>query len=152
MALLLRGTPCPLCGKPILEVEQSVMFPPFVANEADPLWRFSDGAFHADCFYRESLALAAERRLAEVREASARRACYVCGEQITEPDDYVPFGNLTDDQNHPLHRFNYACFHRLCLRQWEERATAYKLALDELRSGAWKGRGMRYLVEVLETP
>src|SRR6266849_7238339 len=109
MALFYPGLPCSICGKPILEGQNKVMFSPFVSNEADPLFPFNDGVFHSECFQNHPLAHAAKTRYAEVRDKSKpeNRRCPVCRQMITDPDDYLPIGHLTDDVSHPLYRFNY---------------------------------------------
>jgi hypothetical protein len=50
MALLIRGkTNCPLCGKVILTNEAVVSFPAFL-KKTHALARYSDAAFHQECF------------------------------------------------------------------------------------------------------
>jgi hypothetical protein len=147
MAILVRGMKCQLCGCPMLNEHSVVTFSPFVANEADPLFFFSDGAFHSECFHKHPLADKAEIRHREVLESRKpiNRRCLICGNLITEPNDYLPFGHLTDDATHPLHRFNYSHVHRSCLPRWSELSLVYELAAKELASGAWKGKGMQWL-------
>ncbi|MFZ5625543.1 MAG: hypothetical protein ACOY71_14145 [Gemmatimonadota bacterium] len=46
-----RGTAiCALCGDAIRPDEPAVVTPDFVADDADPLWRFTDAAMHCPCF------------------------------------------------------------------------------------------------------
>jgi hypothetical protein len=53
MALLLPGkTTCPLCGEVIGPDDSVVGTTHFIADESDPLWRYSDAAFHRNCFER----------------------------------------------------------------------------------------------------
>jgi len=152
MAILVSGALCPLCGQPMLNGQKTVTFSPFVANEADPVWKFSDGAFHEECFRRDPLADAAEHRWREFNErrSPAHRQCHVCEKPITDPSDYAPFGHLTDDPSHHLHQLNFAVFHRSCLPHWLELGSVYELAVMQLRSGAWKGRGMQWLIDTLK--
>jgi hypothetical protein len=153
MAIVILGkTTCLLCGKPLLQGQKTVQLSPFVANEADPIWKFSDGAFHEECFRRDPLADMAERRYREFKEheTSAHRRCHVCGKPLLSPNDYIPFGYLTDDPSHALYRLNYAAFHRSCLPSWSEIGSVYELATAQMRSGAWKGRGMQWLVDTLK--
>lgn len=50
MTLLIRGrTVCPLCDKVILRDDKVVGFPAFL-GQSHPMARFSDAAFHAECF------------------------------------------------------------------------------------------------------
>jgi hypothetical protein len=134
------------------ESHSKVFFAPFVGNEADPLLKFSDGVFHEECFRRDPLANAAQQRWREFTEQNkpAQRRCYVCQQSITNPDDYFPLGHLTDDASHPLHRFNYAHFHRACLNGWSELPLVSAFATKQLESGAWKGKGMQGLVNALK--
>jgi hypothetical protein len=152
VALLIRGTTkCPLCELVIADGQRAVGFPAFVSNEADPLWKFSDGAFHEDCVRRDDLAIAAERRLQRIRENNqpGRRRCRVCQRSITDPEDYFPLGHLTDDAEHPLHRFNFLHLHRTCLGRWSELGLVAELASKQLESGEWKGEGMERLEKSL---
>ena len=51
MALLFRGkTECPLCCKVIAKDDEVVGTTHFIADQTDPLWKFSDAAFHRKCF------------------------------------------------------------------------------------------------------
>jgi hypothetical protein len=73
MALIILGkTPCPLCGEPINETDEMVGFPAFISNQLDPLFPFSDAAFHADCFLRHPLSAEAEVCYAEMVERAER--------------------------------------------------------------------------------
>jgi len=51
MALIILGkTLCPLCGKIIGKIDQTVATSHFIADRNDPLWRYSDAGFHKECF------------------------------------------------------------------------------------------------------
>jgi len=51
VAIVLRGkTECSLCGKVIINGDDIVATSHFIADKADPLWRFSDSAMHHSCF------------------------------------------------------------------------------------------------------
>ena len=51
MAMVLRGkTKCPRCDLVIGQDDQIVGTSHFIADAADPLWRFSDAAMHKRCF------------------------------------------------------------------------------------------------------
>ena len=41
---------CALCGDVIRPDEDAFVTPDFLADETDPLWRFSDAAMHRACF------------------------------------------------------------------------------------------------------
>ena len=51
MALIIRGkTECSLCGTVLIDGDDLVATSNFIADEDDPLWRFSDSAMHRQCF------------------------------------------------------------------------------------------------------
>lgn len=152
MALLVYGTLCPLCGEPMIEGQKLRVFSPFVANEADPLWGFSDRAFHEDCFRRHPLADRVERRWRETTKhrSPERRICILCKSIINNPNEYISFGHLTEDTSNPLHRLNFAAFHRACLSNWSDISYIYSLATMQITSGLWKGHGMKWLVDTLQ--
>jgi hypothetical protein len=41
---------CALCGDVIRPDEDALVTPDFLADDADPFWRFSDAAMHRACF------------------------------------------------------------------------------------------------------
>lgn len=41
---------CALCREVIRPAEDALVTPDFLADEADPLWRFSDAPMHRACF------------------------------------------------------------------------------------------------------
>lgn len=41
---------CALCGEAIRPDDDAFVTPDFIADEADPLWRFADAAVHRPCF------------------------------------------------------------------------------------------------------
>lgn len=41
---------CAICGEAIRPGEDALVTPDFLADDADPLWRFSDAALHRACF------------------------------------------------------------------------------------------------------
>ena len=151
MAIYIPGIRCSLCGRVIPAGDDAVMFPPFVSNQADPLYVFNDGVFHVACFGGHALAEAAQARYEEHRERTkpGNRSCFVCGEQITNPDDYLAFGHLVDTPKHPLHSLNYSQFHRSCLGSWSALSDAIRNleALDQ--SGTWKGNALKRLIKEL---
>ena len=51
MAIVITGTTgCSLCGATLAETDDIVMFPHFIWDEDDPLWRYSDSGMHRACF------------------------------------------------------------------------------------------------------
>lgn len=41
---------CALCGDAIRPDEDALLTPDFIADDGDPMWRFSDAAMHRACF------------------------------------------------------------------------------------------------------
>jgi hypothetical protein len=153
MAIVIRGkSKCPLCGKLIEEGQEIESFSPFVANELDPLYMFTDGAFHSTCFYNHPLAEKAQARWAEIVERNGRgkRLCVVCKREIKHPDDYFTIGHLVEDRNHSLYRYNYCEAHRSCLPRWSELPYVYKLIEDLRESGTWEGPTLDRLLSELK--
>jgi hypothetical protein len=51
MALIFCGkTKCPLCQEIITADDEVVATSAFIADRNDPLWQYSDAAFHRRCF------------------------------------------------------------------------------------------------------
>lgn len=142
---------CVISGRTIGSVDDAVMFPPFVSNQADPLFVFSDAVVHAEAFRRHPLAAAAQARYEETRQRTGpgKRICFSCERQIVDPDDHLAAGFLIDDESHPLYRFNYAQFHRSCLAEWPELSSLVRNLEEFDQSGAWKGDGLKWLIKEL---
>lgn len=152
MALVILGkTICSICGKPLLNGDGIVTFSPFVANEADPLYFFSDGAFHERCFTEDPRASAAQERFNELqkRTAPGARKCAVCGEEIRDPGDYLSFGYIAADPR-DIRPLNYLQFHRRHLPSWSGLRAAHAAIRELEGSEAWQGPGLRWLAEQLE--
>jgi hypothetical protein len=151
MAIFVPGMLCSISGRAIWSASDAVLFPPFVSNEADPLHIFSDAVVHVDAFRKHPLASQVKARCEELqrRTRSGARKCFICGQEIADPDEYLGLGYLVADESHPLHRFNYAQFHRSCFAQWPERPEL----IDKLRafdeSGTWRGNGLKWLIDEL---
>lgn len=122
-----------------------------MSNQADPLHVFSDAVVHVEAFRKHPLAAKAQIRYEEFRRRTAPKArlCFICGQQITDPDDYLGVGYLAEDVNHSLNRFNYAHFHRSCLAGWPELSTLIRNLENFDQSGAWKGDGLKWLIKEL---
>jgi hypothetical protein len=154
MALFIEGMTCPLCGKPMHANQERISFSPFVVNELDPLWIFSDGVFHAECVRNHPLGNKAVATHEELRAKTSpqNRRCVVSGKLISEPDHYLGVGILTSDPSDPLYRFNSAQFDRAALADWPERKTFVGLLAEALSSGRMKGKGIEWLLRQLEQP
>ena len=150
MALITLGkSPCPLCNQPITETDELIGFPAFISNQLDPLFLFSDAAFHAGCFHRHPLSEEAEASYTETvnRAGPGHRCCVVCKREITDPDDYLTLGHLTADRKHPLHRYNHTQLHRSCVSSWSDLPHVHTLLDDFQSSGRWKGAGLAWLLD-----
>ena len=148
MAIFIPGMRCAISGRSIEAASDAVVFPPFVANEADPIYVFNDAVVHADEFRAHYLSADAQTRLEEARRRTApdNRRCFVCGRPILEPEDYIGVGHLVSDQSHSLFGFNYAHFHRSCLAAWRG-LPGLVADLEKLdQSGAWKGDGLKRII------
>jgi len=151
MAIFIPGMPCAISGKPIMRVDDLVAFPPFVANEADPLYVFSDAVIDRDVFLSDPRADDVQVRYEEFRERTSptNRICAVCGNRFTDPDDYLGFGHLVSDPRHPLHPFNYTQVHRSCVPRWDQTDRVLEL-LERLQvSGEWRGSALARLIDSL---
>jgi hypothetical protein len=153
MAIVILGkTICSICGEVLRPGDDVVAFPPFIPNEADPLWIFSDAAFHSTHFHQHPLANEALRRYEEFKAmtVSSRRVCMVCGRSIDTPDEYFTFGHLTSDPSDLLYRFNYRQAHRQHLAQIPElHEIRDKLKRLQL-SGVWKGSAGTWLLSEID--
>lgn len=152
MALFVEGTECPLCGRPIYRNQEPILFPPFVSNQADPLWLFSDGVFHSDCFLRHPLADSALARLARFKEHSKiwPPFCALCHNRIDNPDQHFTFGHLTDDDNNPLKNYNYLHLHKDCMRNWQELSDIYNRLVSFQQSGLWQGSVLHRMIAEID--
>jgi len=130
MSILILGkTTCPLCGDVIERREDAVQFPAFLWDGNDPLAVFNDASLHRPCFdqdprHREVLALVRELR---ERTGPGTRKCVVCGEEITDPDDYLMLPPMTRDPTHPLHSVRYTHLHKSHSASWSEVESIIKL-------------------------
>jgi hypothetical protein len=133
--------------------QEIVCFSPFISNLRDPLYLFHDGCFHKSYFSRHPLAQKALSRYREVKEHSKPwpPPCALCSEIITDPDDFFTLGHLVDEEDHPLHRFNYLKTHTRCLPQWSELWRVTDLVEELRRSGTWDGCALDYLLHEMSS-
>ena len=153
MAIFIPGMRCAISDRSIESASEAVVFPPFVANEADLLHVFSDAVIHADVFRAHPLAAEAQARLNEARwhTAPGNRQCLICGQLVTDPDNYLGLGHLVEDRAHSLYRFNYAHFHRSCLATWPGLPGLIAELAELDKSGMWKGDGLKRLMNALRS-
>ena len=64
-------TPCAICGRPVLQEEDSVSTPAFL-RESHPLWHYSDALFHKKCYEVSSDKLAVDSLLARYKEVMSQ--------------------------------------------------------------------------------
>ena len=155
MALLIFGkSVCSLCGRVIKQEESTCSFPPFVVNELDPCFVFSDGAFHETCVHEDEHEHGVEALRCVDEWASrvgpGKRKCVVCETEITDPDDYLFIERLLGRDSDPLRAFNYTHLHKSCLPRWESRSRFIELANAALASDSWKGPYLAHLIGEME--
>jgi hypothetical protein len=147
MAIFILGTACRLCGTPMVRDDEIITFQSFVPNKLDPLYLFCDDAFHRRCFDEHPLSEKARRYADRAQEQGLpqNRACLVCGQAITEPDDYCGTGYITSDSASPAFHFNYLRFHKRHFEQWDK-ASEFRRAIEELmHSGQWDGPKLAFV-------
>ena len=52
MAIIVKGSRCSICRRPILKEQDIIGTPHFIADEEHPLWVYSDSAMHRACFLK----------------------------------------------------------------------------------------------------
>jgi predicted nucleic acid-binding Zn ribbon protein len=149
MAIFIPGLPCAVCSRPVADGDQ-VLFPAFTGNQADPIYTFSDAIAHRRCFEESPFKGRIESATDQLKQMQWHRFCVVCAREITDPDEYYPLMELTDNDSNPLWRWNFTQFHRSCLPKWEHRAEVVECMRNELQSGRWKGPAMDRLIAGLE--
>ena len=148
MALFIPGkTQCSICQLPV-DTGDARQFPPFVPNELDELYLFHDAVVHASCFSRHPLSPEVEERLTELR--TLRKECAVCFQPIDHPDEFFTLGHLVADRQHPLYRYNYLCFHKHHLIEWEALDLVYTQLVELKASGKVRGQAYDILILYLD--
>jgi hypothetical protein len=142
MAIFVPGIICPLCGKPVMSADEAVMFSPFVADRADPLFLFSDSVLHAPCLERHPLSAEASKWHDEaVRHRKVTdQACVACGRPVLDPDEFFAAGLLTRAPDNPLFEFNFVCLHRSHAESWP-RFDEFRRRMEaaQAEGGQWRG-------------
>jgi hypothetical protein len=142
MSSIAPGSPCGLCGAVLAEGERTVRFQAFVPNRKDPLFTFSDGAFHENCLHMHPFgdrALEMKELIRKTFADPARRRCPVCSEAILDPDDHFATGYLTSDPDHPLFEYNFLQFHQSHVESWPRTKELRELLRREVELGQWEG-------------
>ncbi len=151
MALFIPGMHCAICAQPVASSNEAVLFPPFCANKADPLYILSDAVIHEACGECDPRVGHVKQRLEEAKRKTSDRRCLVCGETITDYEDYVAFGFLIDDHDHPLYRYNYVQFHRMHLSDWNALQSAISHIEELDASEGWMGDSLKQLLTALRS-
>jgi len=154
MSIIIDGkSHCAVCRKVIRAGERLVAFSAFVLNEKDPLWQFSDEAFHESCFLSQPRAQQAKRCYELLKDECGpeRRICRECGGLITNPDDYFCTGYLTDEPSDLLYQFNRVQLHQRCVSRWRGLSPLYSTLRDYQETGRWTGKAAVRLINHLRT-
>lgn len=155
MALIYQSkTLCYLCEKIIASSDEVIAFPAFILNELEPLFLFSDTAFHKKCVLNHPLGNQVPERLEEwyAKTGPCTRKCRVCHQEIMEPDNYLLIEHLTSDSDHPLYDYNYTHLHKSCLGIFQDREKVRMLIKQLNHSGKWSGSYLQTLYDSLELP
>lgn len=150
MPLILGKSQCGICREILISEDDLIIFPAFISNQIDPLWKFNDSGFHKACFLADPLVQEAGKVYEAWKRKSASKICIVCNQKITDPDDYLGFGYLTSDTSELLYEYNHLHFHRSHLSRWKDLKQAYAVFTEYQQSGKWNGVGLSRLLEALE--
>jgi hypothetical protein len=79
---------CPLCREPIIDTDEPVVIPDFLADDADPMWPFTDAHYHRACFLhwdgRKAL-VARFNALARARDRDVGPCWVLTGDGMLQP-------------------------------------------------------------------
>lgn len=103
------------------EDDTLIMFPPFVANLKDPVYFFNDEAFHDACFQTHPLANRALALRELFEAATANRLCHISQKPVSAPEGGIFIPLITSDENEELYKFDFMCFDRNNISNWNER-------------------------------
>jgi hypothetical protein len=136
MVLLLKTSKCALCGD-LLDAE----WPPvavvgFLWNSLDPLWKFSDAAFHPSCVRRSSEVRRALELSQMARSTAQGRQCSVCGDVVI---DGFFTEVLTSIPSEPLWHFNLLALHDEHFASWDRAQQFVETLKDARERGIWSG-------------
>lgn len=158
MALFTRGNLCKLCGVPMENRRDVIIFPHLVSNLHDPLFVFNGAALHKTCVNQHPWGKMAVRQKQFVHETilpNANRECVLCHQKITDAAQLIATGILTHDTTNPLFRFNWLEAHKRCIPHWKELPVLVNELQKFAKSGKWvdftpEHRAMDKLLDVLQ--
>jgi hypothetical protein len=149
VAIFVEGMKCAVCNKPVFADNTFIMFSNIIPNKLDPLWIFNDAIVHSECFTKHKLYQSMQERIEEHDRMNTvkNRVCNICNNVITDPDNYISIGHLTEDKTHPLYKFNYSRYHVTCLKEWAN-IEYFRNSLIELQnSGQWSGESLSLIIQ-----
>ena len=141
MALYHNATLCAICAGPV-GTGAKVGFAPFVFNENDPLYTWSDSVVHRACLETHpsrELALRAKEAL-EGEGGVSGLPCVVCGHALgSMGSEWFVTWVLSSDPHSPLFEFNHVWLHKAHFPAWVSAARCQSVVDGVMRSEAWKG-------------
>lgn len=152
MAIFIAGkTTCPLCDRVIQPEEESVNFPPIFLNRHHDVFEITDAVVHRACLTGRPYAqLALSKLSAYERQHGRPKACAICGQFISDPDDYFGTGPLSDEPSELISRLDWFQAHIGCLQDWEGRPALIRDLLDASLSEDWEGDALTALAARIE--
>jgi hypothetical protein len=125
--------------------------PPFIPNELDPLFDLNEKIFHMTCFNSYPMAIEAKRRLDELKKHISVNAkvCLVCHQKIDHPNEYFQIPYLVDHPSNTIRSFQYAEFHKKCIKNWPERHQVLNVVLAMKKNNLIKGMAYDTLIRDL---
>jgi hypothetical protein len=108
----------------------------------------NDAVVHRGCLLRRPYGPRALAKLEDYeRHRHQLRTCRICGVPISDPDDYLSLGPLSDFPDEPLARFDWFQAHLHCLNDWEQTPDLVAVLEDVSRSAGWEGDVLERLLD-----
>ncbi len=152
MALAIIGVSrCGVCEELVTSSDELVQFPPFVSNEADRLYFFSDSTFQQKIVENHELGAWAVSFLNEFESVSGPqgRLCAHCGFQILDFRDCFSIGVVSSSIASPLAFFNNVQLHVSHIRLWEHTLRCHAVFSEAIVTGELSGRAAMQIVNEL---
>lgn len=152
MAIFIAGmTTCPLCKHVIERENDAVNFPPLFLNQHHDVFAITDAVVHRACLKGRPYARLALAKLAAYERRRGRpKVCAICGEVISDPDEYFGTGPLADDPAEPISRLDWFEAHVPCLATWEGTSGLIRDLLEASRFEDWEGDALPLLAARLD--